>query len=110
MNKIYSFLGLIQKAGMLSSGDDTVEIDVRKNKAKLLIISEDASANTRKKFEDMANSKKIECIVFGKKDDLGSAIGKSPRSILAVKDSGFAKAFSCKVSSINNGGVFIVKS
>lgn len=110
MNKIYGFLGLIQKSGNLSSGDDTVEIDIKKNKVKLLIISEDASENTRKRFEDIANSKSINYVIFGEKNSLGVAIGKSPRSILAVKDSGFSKAFINKVSSINNGGVFIVKS
>lgn len=110
MNKVYSFLGLMQKAGKLSSGDDTVEIEAKKGKAKLLIISEDASKNTRKRFEDMASSKSIDYVIFGDKSSLGMAIGKSPRSILAIKDSGFAKAFLEKVSSVKNGGVFIVKS
>ncbi|KMT23065.1 L7Ae/L30e/S12e/Gadd45 family ribosomal protein [Clostridium cylindrosporum] len=109
MNKLYSFLGLIQKAGKLSSGDDTVELDIKKNMVKLLIISEDASENTKKKFEHMASSRKINFVFFGNKYDLGAAIGKSPRSILAIKDSGFAKAFTDKASNIINGGECIVK-
>lgn len=110
MNNIYRFLGLMQKAGKVSSGDDTVEIDMKKRFVKLLIISEDASDNTKKKFKDLADYRNIKYMIIGYKDDLGAAIGKSPRSVLAIKDMGFAKAFTEKASKINNGGDSIVKS
>ncbi len=110
MNNLYSFLGLMQKAGKLSSGDDTVELDIKKGLVNLLIISEDASENTKKRFKDIASRKNIAYIVFGEKDELGFAIGKSPRSILAIKDSGFSAAFLDKTSKINRGGECIVKS
>lgn len=99
----------MQKAGKVSSGDDTVEIDVKKHLVKLLIISEDSSENTKKRFKDMASRKNIQYIIFGMKDDLGAAIGKSPRSILAIKDNGFAKAFLDKASKVIDGGECIVK-
>lgn len=109
MNKLYNFLGLIQKSGRMSSGEGTVELDMKKQVVKLLIISEDASENTKKKFKDMANSRGINYIIFGQMDDLGYAIGKSPRSVLAIKDNGFATAFIDKASKTNNGGECIVK-
>ncbi|WP_342455632.1 L7Ae/L30e/S12e/Gadd45 family ribosomal protein [Caloramator sp. Dgby_cultured_2] len=47
-DNLYSFIGLMQKAGKLSSGDDAVEIEIKKKKAMLVIIAEDASENTKK--------------------------------------------------------------
>ncbi|MEG2337744.1 MAG: ribosomal L7Ae/L30e/S12e/Gadd45 family protein [Clostridium sp.] len=110
MNKIYSFLGLMQKSGNLCSGDDTVEIEIKKNNVVFLIISEDASNNTKNRFTALASRKNLEYLIIGDKDDLGYAIGKSPRSVLGIKNAGFAKAFKEKASHIKNGGECIVKN
>ena len=50
--KIYSLLGLCQKAGKLVSGEFAVEKAVKGGNAKIVIISADASENTAKKFRD----------------------------------------------------------
>ena len=49
-NKFFSMLSLCQRAGRLVSGELPCENAVKSGKAKLLIIAEDASANTKKKF------------------------------------------------------------
>lgn len=108
-NSIYSFLGLIQKSGNLSSGDDTVEIDIKKGRCRLLIIAGDASDNTKKRFEDMAKYRKVPYIFFGSKSELGMSLGKSDRAVIAIKNEGLANAFLKKLNC-NNGGVVIVKS
>ncbi|MDF2671998.1 MAG: ribosomal protein L7ae [Clostridiales bacterium] len=108
-NKIYSFLGLMQKSGNITSGNDTVEFDIKKGKCKLLIIAEDASENTQKKFLDMVNYRKIPFVILGTKIDLGYSIGKSERSAISIRDSGFAKEFLRKISLDLNGGESIVK-
>ena len=41
--KIYSFLGLAQRAGKLVSGDDSTMLDIKKNKVNLVIVADDAS-------------------------------------------------------------------
>lgn len=107
-SRIYSFLGLIQKAGKLSSGDDTVEIDIKKHKSKLLILAEDASENTKKRFQNSASHYNIPLLHFGTKEAIGYAIGKSERSILSINDEGFAETFKNKTAE--NGGVDIVKN
>ncbi|HOQ06212.1 MAG TPA: ribosomal L7Ae/L30e/S12e/Gadd45 family protein [Clostridiales bacterium] len=90
-NRIYSFLGLATKAGKLISGDDTCERTVRKGKVRLVIVAEDASENTRKKFEDICSYRNIAMRFFGKKEKLGRYIGKSMRSVVAVIDGNFSK-------------------
>lgn len=96
-NNLFSYIGLMQKSGNLSSGDDTVERDIKKGNVKLLIIAQDASDNTKKKFEDMAKYRKVPYMFFGTKDDLGISIGKSSRAIVAIKDKGFAEGFLSKI-------------
>lgn len=109
-SKLYSFLGLMQRSGNIVSGDDGVEIDIKKAKCKLLIIAEDASDNTKKKFFNMAQYRNVPVIIFGTKEELGGAIGKSARAALSVRDDGFAREFINKHRAEINGGEIIVKS
>lgn len=90
-NKIYSFLGLATKAGKLISGDDTCEKAVKAGKVKLVIISEDASANTKKSKNDLCSFYNTDIRFFGEKELLGKYTGKHLRSVLAITDAGFAK-------------------
>ena len=84
-------LSLCQRAGRFVAGELPCENEVKSGKAKLLIIAEDASANTKKKFENAAFAHKTECIVMGNKIELGQTIGKDMRSSVAITDEGFAQ-------------------
>ena len=110
MNSLYSFLGLMQRAGKLTTGDDGVEIDIKKEKSELVIIAADASDNTKKRFINMCENRKIKYIVFGEKSEIGNSIGKSARSVLSVKDKNFAEGFLKKLGSENIGGESIVNN
>lgn len=44
-----SLLGLAQRAGKVVSGEGLVVKEVQRGKAQLVLLSEDASANTEKK-------------------------------------------------------------
>lgn len=96
-NKNYSFLGLVQKAGSLTSGADAVESDIKNKKCKLLILSNDASEKTKEKFEYLAKQHKVDYVYFGNKEDLGIAIGKPSRTVLSIKDENFARGFLNKI-------------
>ncbi len=89
-DKILSFLGLAQRSGNLISGEDTCERLIRSNKVQLVLISGDASYNTQKKFKDMAKNKNIRCVILSNREELSKAIGKSNRTVYAIKDKGFA--------------------
>ena len=88
--RIYSFLGLAQRAGKLVSGDDSTMLDIKKNRVKLVIVAEDASNNTKKLFKDKTSFRNIACITYSTKLQLGLAIGKAPRAVMGIKDTNFA--------------------
>jgi len=104
--KVYQILGLCQRAGKLVSGEMMCEKAINEERARLVIISSDASENTIKKFKDMCDRKQIDFLVFGSKDRLGQAIGREMRTSIAILDHAFKSMI---VKSINdhvcqNGG------
>ena len=80
------------KAGRIASGEYGVEKSVKEGRAQLVILAEDASGNTEKKFTDMCRYYRVPVFTYKKKDELGWMIGKEQRACLAVEDAGFAKA------------------
>jgi len=88
--KIYTFLGLAQRAGKIVSGDDSTLLELKKNKVDLVIIASDASDNTKKTFIDKSTYRNIEYTIFSTKAELGHSIGKSPRAVIGIKDKNFA--------------------
>lgn len=91
-NKIYSLLGLAMKAGRVVSGEFATDKSVKEGTAFLVLVSEDASDNTKKKFSNTCEFYEVPRFFFGTKDELGHAIGKEMRSSLAITDEGFAKS------------------
>jgi ribosomal protein L7Ae-like RNA K-turn-binding protein len=89
-DKLSSYIGLSMRAGKLVSGDEGVLKAIRGGEAKLVIIAEDASNNTRKKFTDKCGSYGVPFMEYGKMTELGACIGKSERAVLAVTDIGLA--------------------
>ena len=53
MNNRLSLLGLAARAGKVVSGEFAVEKSVKSGKTFLVLVAEDASANTKKNFSDM---------------------------------------------------------
>ena len=91
-SKVISLLGLAMKSGNVVSGEYQTLDAVRKKKAKLVLVSEDASDNTKKLFFDKCAFYQIPVTEYGMKEDLGRAIGKDLRSSLAVCEVGLATA------------------
>ena len=54
-NKVLSMLGLATKAGKISSGEFSTEKEIKTGYAALVIVAEDASDNTKKKFKNYNN-------------------------------------------------------
>ena len=112
INRIYSFIGLAAKAGKLLSGEETCERAVKAKKARLVIVADDASENTKKKFGDICRYRGIEVRYFGEKKLLGKHIGKDIRSVVAVSGREFAERLKHLIDSgsIDYGGGFIGES
>ena len=90
-SKALSLVSLATKAGKTASGEFCTEKEVKTGMAELVIVAEDASANTKKKFKNMCDLYEVPIYFYGDKDTLGHAMGKEFRATLAVTDAGFAK-------------------
>lgn len=95
-HKELSLLGLCYKAGKLVSGEQACEISIRNKEAKLIIVAEDASDNTKKKFQNSAKFYEIPIFIVFSKEQLGKILGKEERAVIVVNESGFSK----KIQSI----------
>ena len=76
--KIFNLLGLAMRAGKIKSGES-------------VILASDASSNTLKQMNNKCNSYQVPLKVFGTRNELGLAIGKSDRVNIGITDNGFAK-------------------
>lgn len=99
-NKILSYISLAMKSGNVASGEFLTEKAVKEGNARLVVVAEDASANTKKMFANMCEYYHVPIVEYGSKDNLGHAMGKQFRASMAVLDDGFAKMIKENV----NGG------
>ncbi len=104
--KIYSFMGLAKKAGKLLSGEFACEGAVKGKKVFLVIVAENASDNTKKKFTDLCSYRGIEIRFFGEKENIGKFIGKELRAVVAISEKGFADRLKQLIdgTDLQNGG------
>jgi ribosomal protein L7Ae-like RNA K-turn-binding protein len=87
--KILNFLGIARKAGCISPGEFMTEKCVKTGKAHLVILSSEASENTKKAFHGLCARCRVPVFDFGEKEALGRAIGKNFAAALAVTDERF---------------------
>lgn len=90
MDRFLSLLGLAQKSGNLISGEDTCERLIKSSKIHLVLVSADAAQNTQKKFKDMTKNRAVKLIIIGNREELSRAIGKTNRTVYAIRDKNFA--------------------
>lgn len=103
-----SMLGLAQKSGKIVSGTSLVKGELRRKgtNGSLVIVAGDASAETVRKIRSAADGLDAKVQEFLSRDELGKSTGKGLRSVLMVKDSGFARAIS---ESINRHNAVLYK-
>ena len=90
-DKLMQTLGLAQKAGKLASGDTAVRLAAKAGKAELLLLAGDASENSCKAITDLAAYRQLKIVKCLDKQRLGLALGKAPRTAVAVLDKGFCE-------------------
>ncbi|MFO7636428.1 MAG: ribosomal L7Ae/L30e/S12e/Gadd45 family protein [Clostridia bacterium] len=98
-------LGLCRNAGQCVSGSDSCLQALKKNKVSLMIVSRDASDNTKKRMQAACRNAGVLCIEFGEKEMLGKMSGKEQRSTIAVCDGNFARGIMAKMETLQNGGI-----
>lgn len=96
--QVYSLIGLCQKAGYVKAGEYQTEKAVKSCTAYLVIVAENSSENTKKKFSNMATFYEVPYQEFGNKDDLGRCIGCEFRASLAITNQGLAEKIIDKIN------------
>ena len=74
-DSVLSLISIAKKAGKIASGEFQTETAVKSQRAFLVIVSEEASENTAKKFRNMCEFYETPIYFYGEKEALGAAIG-----------------------------------
>ncbi len=93
-----SLLSLAAKAGKLADGEFKAMEAIKKHRAYLVILAEDATAGTIKKFKDKAKTENVPVVFSVKKEILGRTIGKEDRAVIALLDRGFGESLRKKLT------------
>ncbi|HBK86473.1 MAG TPA: 50S ribosomal protein L7ae [Firmicutes bacterium] len=90
-DRLLQFLGIAWRARAMIVGEYPCLSAIRAGRGSLLILAQDASANTADRLQAAANYRSIPCIVTRSKAQLGRAIGQNQRVALLVTDRNFAR-------------------
>ena len=101
--KILGLVGLSARARKISFGADSVELQSKKGKVKLIIVAQDSSTSTKDKFIEISEKYKIPIIILGTIEELSKAIGKNNKAIIGVEDINLSN----EIQRLNNGGEVI---
>ena len=93
---VLSLLGLAARARKITCGDILLK-DIRARRVFLVLIADDASDNTKKKYTDKCSYYHIDHMIVGNIDELSLAIGKDNRVAVGIKDQGFANKIKSKL-------------
>ena len=102
--KLLSLIGLATRARKVVSGEFSTEKSVKSGRSRMVIVSEEASDNTKKMFTNMCAHYKVPIYLLGTKDELGHAMGQEFRASLSVEDAGFAKSMAA-LMNVNGGSL-----
>lgn len=96
-NRFLQFLGIVKKSGKIAEGYNKCEETIKNGMAKLIILSNDISDNTKNKFENYSLRYDVPIINNGfLSEDLGKILGREEIKVLCVTD----YKMSCKLISI----------
>ncbi|MCI8398593.1 MAG: 50S ribosomal protein L7 [Oscillibacter sp.] len=93
MNNFLSLLGLALRGNRLVAGEEPVTLAAEGGKARLILASSDASGNTLRRVEHLAEAGHcLWLIIPFTKSELGGALGRATVAMAAVTDLGLASA------------------
>lgn len=102
-DRVIGLLGLSRKAGKTASGDFLVTEALQAHKAHVILLSADASENTRKRFHDKGAFYHVDVFDLPyTKAQLGHAMGQEDRSVACVLDEGLAGLIRSAIAKANS--------
>ena len=94
MDKALNYMALARKAGLIELGEEPVGAVARAQKARLVVVAEDASGHTWRRALSFVAGTQQQCIrIPYSKEDMGLSIGRSALAIAAFTDAALALAF-----------------
>ncbi len=89
--KFFRMLGLAARMRAVAFGEGAVKDSIKKGEARLVVVSSDASENTKKKFFNSCEFYSVKIIEHSDRFELGRHTGREFAVVLAVKDAGIAE-------------------
>ena len=94
MDRALNYLALARKAGRIELGEEPVGGAARAQKARLVVVADDATDHTWRRAQSfVAGSEQICLRVPYNKDLLGQAVGRTSLALAAFTDPAMALAF-----------------
>ena len=94
MDRALNYLALGRKAGLIELGEEPVGAAARAQKARLVLVAQDAGDHTWRRAKSFVAGTNQLCLkVPYTKDELGMAIGRTSLAIAAFTDPAIALAF-----------------
>ena len=89
--KFFRMLGLAARMRAIAFGEGAVKDSIKSGKAQLVIVADDASDNTKKKFRNSCEFYSIRMTEHSDKLTLGRYTGREFAVVLAVMNQGIAE-------------------
>ena len=93
-------VGLAIRAGKVSYGVDLVKKAVRANKAKLILLTDNASERSKKDINDICNYYKADLITGDFADMFYQLTSKDLMKVMSINDEGFAREIKSLTSEV----------
>ena len=94
MDKSLNYVSLARKAGRIELGEEPVGAVTRAQKARLVVVAQDASDHTWRRAKSFVAGTNQQCIrIPYSKEELGLAVGRTSLAIGAFTDAAMALAF-----------------
>lgn len=101
-NRVYSLVGLANKAGKVAIGNRAVEAALKKGRAKLVVLAQDAASNTIERFEKLGKQYDKILRVYGFKKNWGHLFGREHSAVFAILNDNFARAINSEIEQIKS--------
>ncbi|MCY0876367.1 MAG: ribosomal L7Ae/L30e/S12e/Gadd45 family protein [Firmicutes bacterium] len=101
---LLSAVGLAARAREVVSGEDFCFRAIRQGRARVVLLASDAGANGAKKVRDKCAFYHVPLVVTLNRDDLGRAIGKPSRTVVAITSAAFADMVLQAIDGHPDGG------
>ena len=93
-SKALNYLSLARKAGRLEVGEEPVGAAARAQRARLVVVAQDASDHALRRARSFVAGTGQQCLVIpATKDEMGAAVGRQELAMAAITDAAMALAF-----------------